>query len=47
MKYYETLYEEYLSSNELYNIHPELNRDVINLPKNIYNLPNLLIHGPS
>ena len=47
MKYYETLYEEYIQSNELFNIHPELN-DIINkLPNNIINIPNLLIHGAS
>lgn len=47
MKYYETLYEDYLHSNEVYNIHPELN-DIINkLPKHVEKLPNLLIHGPS
>ena len=45
MKYYETLYEDYIQSNELFNIHPELD-DIINkLPNNIINIPNLLIHG--
>lgn len=47
MKYYETLYEDYINSNELYNIHPELNDTINKLPKHIENLPNLLIHGPS
>ena len=46
MKYYETLYEDYIHSNELYNIHPELNDTLNKLPKHIENLPNLLIHGP-
>ena len=47
MKYYETLYEDYLNSNELYNIHPELNDTICKLPKQVESLPNLLIHGPS
>lgn len=47
MKYYETLYEDYLNSNELYNIHPELNDTICKLPKHVESLPNLLVHGPS
>lgn len=47
MKYYETLYEDYINSNELYNIHPELNDTLCKLPKQVEALPNLLIHGPS
>lgn len=47
MKYYETLYEDYLNSNELYNMHPELNNEISRLPTNIHNMPNLLIYGPN
>lgn len=47
MKYYETLFEDYLNSNELYNIHPELNNEINKLPTNSQNMPNLLIYGPS
>jgi hypothetical protein len=47
MKYYETLYEDYLNSNELYNIHPELIDTICKLPKQVEKLPNLLVHGPS
>ena len=47
MKYYETLYEDYLNSCKLYNIHPELNDELNKLPNNIQKMPNILIHGPS
>lgn len=45
MKYYETLYEEYINSCELYNIHPELKEKILRFPKNIVNMPNILVHG--
>ena len=45
MKYYETLYEEYINSCELYNIHPELKEEITRFPTNILNMPNILIHG--
>lgn len=47
MKYYETLYEEYINSSELYNIHPELNNEIIKLPTNIFDMPNIIVHGAS
>jgi DNA polymerase III delta prime subunit len=47
MKYYETLFEDYLNSSELYNIHPELNNEISKLPINIKDMPNLLIYGPT
>ena len=43
MKYYETLYEDYLNSCKLYNIHPELNEELNKLPNNIQKMPNILI----
>ena len=45
MKYYETLYEEYINSCELYNIHPELKEEISKFPTNIVNMPNILVHG--
>ena len=47
MKYYETLYEEYIKSCDSYNIHPELNDEIKKLPKNLSNIPNIIAHGAS
>jgi hypothetical protein len=47
MKYYETLYEEYINSSELYNIHPELNNEIVKLPTNMFDMPNIIVHGVS
>jgi Cdc6-like AAA superfamily ATPase len=47
MKYYETHYEDYLSSLEKYNIHPELSPFMDSLPKNITELENIIIYGAS
>jgi hypothetical protein len=46
MKYYETHFEEYVSSVENLNIHPELNKIIDKFPKNIDELENLIIYGP-
>ena len=50
MKYYETLYEEYINSCELYNLHPELNNEIAKLPTNIatnkYNHPQKMTYLP-
>jgi hypothetical protein len=47
MKYYETNYEEYLSSYDNYNIHPELTDNKTKFPKNISEFKNLIVYGPS
>ena len=47
MKYYETNYEEYLSSYENYNIHPELTDIKSKFPKNISEFHNLIVYGAS
>jgi hypothetical protein len=47
MKYYETHYEDYLSSLEKYNIHPELTPFMNSLPMNIAQLENIIIYGAS
>lgn len=46
MKYYETLYEEYISSVEKFNIHPELLPTWDRFPKHISKLENMIIYGP-
>jgi len=47
MKYYETSYEDYLKSNKLFNIHPELDSTISNLPRNPRNFENIILYGPS
>ena len=44
MKYYETTFDEYVSSCEKNNLHEELN---IQLPDKIENVENLIFYGPS
>jgi hypothetical protein len=48
MKYYETSFEEYISSVNKYNLHPEIRELVENtFPKKIRDFGNLIIYGPS
>jgi len=47
MKYYETHFEEYISSIEKYNIHPELKIKHNLLPEKISKLENMIFYGPS
>jgi len=47
MKYYETHYEEYLSSIDKYDLHPELQPIVQSLPPKINQMENMIIYGPS
>lgn len=46
MKFYESHYEEYISSVERYNIHPELLPIYSRFPKRLGQLENLIIYGP-
>jgi hypothetical protein len=46
MKYYESLYEEYISSVEKINIHPELVPILEKFPKNLKDIDNMIIYGP-
>lgn len=46
MKFYESHYEEYISSVERYNIHPELLPIYAKFPKRLSQLENLIIYGP-
>jgi Cdc6-like AAA superfamily ATPase len=45
MKFYETHYEEYTNAVQRFNLHPELSS--ITLPKNIADMGNIIIYGPS
>ena len=47
MKYYETSYDEYLSSYEKYNLHPELDNIKNAFPKNINDFKNIIVYGAS
>jgi Cdc6-like AAA superfamily ATPase len=47
MKYYESHYEEYISSVDKYNLHPELVAIYNMFPQKINQLENLIIYGPS
>ncbi len=44
MKY---VYDDYLKRNEILQLHPELNDFINNLPKDINNLKNMILYGPS
>jgi hypothetical protein len=46
MKYHETHFDDYLFSNEKFNLHPELNTTIDGLPKNIHHLKNTIFYGP-
>lgn len=47
MKFHETHFEEYLTSCEKYNIHPEIDPLVEVLPDHISKFEDLIIYGPS
>ena len=45
MKYYETSYDEYLTSVSQYNLHPELLSIYNNLPKQLSQFDNIIMYG--
>ena len=47
MKFYETHFEEYISSNQKINIHPKLNKIYSKFPNDINKLKNIIFYGPS
>ena len=47
MKYYETSFDDYLKSNNLYNVHPELEEIQNHLPRLKTDIENLIVYGPS
>lgn len=46
MKYYETLFEEYIKSSEISNLHPKLLKIQSKFPNDINKLTNCLFYGP-
>jgi len=47
MKYYETHFDDYITSVESHNLHPELSDVFQKFPSKINKLENLIIYGPS
>ena len=47
MKYYETSFEEYIHSRNRMNTHPDCDKLLNELPKNVKNMPHLILYGPS
>ena len=47
MKFYETHYEEYITSNNKVNLHSKLEKIYKTFPKNINELNNIIFYGPS
>lgn len=47
MKFYESHFEEYIESMNKYDLHPEINPLISNLPKKINDVGNFIICGPS
>jgi len=47
MKFYETHFDEYVSSSNKNNLHPKLEKIINKFPKNIETLKNVIIYGPS
>ena len=45
MKFYESTYEEYVSSIEKYNLHPELIPVFNKFPKNLKQIENMIVYG--
>jgi len=46
MKYYESQFDEYINKIQEYNLHPELNTLIKQIPKDIGNLTNIILYGP-
>ena len=47
MKFYETHFDDYITSSEKYNIHPELDNIKRTLPETLKNFKNLIVYGPT
>ena len=47
MKFYESHFEEYISSLEKYNLHPELNNIYKSLPSKSSEIENIIFYGPT
>ena len=46
MKFYDTLFEDYLASNAKQNLHPKLEKVYKSFPKDLSKLKNLIFYGP-
>jgi hypothetical protein len=47
MKFYESHFEEYITENNRFNLHPKLNKQLKNFPTHINDLKNLIFFGPN
>jgi len=47
MKFYETHFEEYIIENQRINLHPKLEKNYHNFPKQIQSLKNVMMYGPN
>ena len=47
MKYYESLFDDYLNSSRQYDLHPELCEVLSQFPKDQNKLKNIILYGPS
>ena len=47
MKFYETHFEDYCQSVDKYNMHEELIPQINSFPKNIRELSNIIVYGPT
>jgi hypothetical protein len=47
MKFYETHFEDYTTSNDRINLHPKLDKIFKRFPKQISNVKNIIFYGPS
>ena len=46
MKFYDTLFEDYIASNSKTNLHPKLEKAYKAFPDNLSDLKNLIFYGP-
>jgi len=46
MKFHETHFEEYISSNQKEDLHPKMNKIYQKFPNNITDLRNMIFYGP-
>ena len=47
MKFHETHFEEYIQTNDGYDLHPKWGKNFENLPKDVKHLRNIIFHGPN
>jgi len=46
MKFYETHYEEYIHSTQIFNLHKNISEKITKFPNNIKSFGNLIVYGP-